>query len=85
MTELSLHQPQRLSRKANLALTIAIILGTIEILRRTPTWLLFAFALLLCWLVLLAIVYIWWIIGALGAVIGWKLGRGFVQGWRASR
>jgi hypothetical protein len=85
MTELTLHRPQDLSRKANLALTIAIILGVIEILRRTPPWLLVLVALLVSAIVSFVLAYAVWSGVALGVVVAWRLSRGFAQGWRESR
>jgi len=82
MTTLTAVQTDRLVRKTERVLTVATTLAAIEILRRIPRWLLIAAGLVVCWLVLLALVYMVWLEAALAAVVAWKLGRGAVQGWR---
>jgi len=82
MTTLTVRQTQRLAHKANLALTLAIVLGSIEFLRRVPRLLLLLLGLLVCTAALFVIAYVWWIVGALAAIVGWKLTRGAVRGWR---
>jgi hypothetical protein len=79
---LTAQRVDELARKTGLALSLAIILGVIEILRRTPKWLLVACGFLVYAVVLLAIVYVWLIVAALGAAVGWKLARGAIRGWR---
>jgi uncharacterized membrane protein len=80
MTALTVRQTERIARKTNVALTLAIILGAIEILRRAPRWLLIGVALLAYMIIALAIIYIWWIVAPLSVLVAWKLVRGFVQG-----
>ena len=82
MTTLTAQRADQLARKTGLALTLAIILGLIEILRRAPKWLLVVCGYAVYAVVLLAIDYVWWIAVALATVIGWKLLRGAVRGWR---
>ncbi len=82
MTTRTAAQTDRLVHTTEAALAVAIILGAIEILRRAPRWLLIGVGLLAYTVVLLAIVYIWWIIRALAAVVARKFGRGFFGGWR---
>ena len=71
----------QLARKTGLALSVAIILGVIEIFRRTPGWLVVACGFLVYAVVLLAIVYVWFIVAALAAAVGSKLARGAIRGW----
>jgi hypothetical protein len=53
-----------------------------EILRRTPKWPIVACGFLVYAVVLLAIVYVWFIVAALAAAVGTKLARGAIRGWR---
>jgi hypothetical protein len=82
MSTLTVRQTENLVHKTNLALTLAMVLGTIEILRRTPRWLLLLGALLLYTVVYFAVIHIWWIVAALAALVGWKLLVGAARGWR---
>jgi hypothetical protein len=82
MTTLTIRQTDRLVHRTEATLTVAIILGAVEVIRRMPRWMLMGVGLLAYAIVLLAVIYIWWIIGALAIVIAWKLGRGFIGGWR---
>jgi hypothetical protein len=84
MTGYVLDTHGRLARKTELALTLAIVLGAAEILRRSPRWLLLLFALLAYSAVVAVVVYMWWIVGALALVAGGKLAGGVVRGWRES-
>lgn len=83
MTVAPTYRTDRLARRAERLLTLATVLAAIEILRRTPRWLLLAALLLLWTIVTLALVYMAWIDLALGAVVAWKVGRGAVRGWRS--
>ena len=85
MTTLTARQTERLARKTERALTVATVLGLIEILRRTPRWLLLLTAVLVLTLVLVALTYIIWVVALLAAIVGWKVGRGAVKGWREAR
>lgn len=85
MTTLTTHRAEHLARRAQFGLTVAIVLGVVEILRRSPNWLLIVAGLLVYLAALVVILYVWWIVGALAAVVGWKLARGFVRGWREPR
>jgi hypothetical protein len=82
MTGYVLDTHSRLARKTKLALTIAIVLGAVEILRRSPRWPLLLVALLAYSAVVAVVLYIWWIVGALALVAGGKLAGGGVRGWR---
>lgn len=85
MTTLAADHVERLARRAEFGLTVTIVLGLVEILRRSPRWLLIAAGLAVYVLVMLALAYLVWIEVALVAVVAWKLGRGAVQGWREIR
>jgi hypothetical protein len=84
MTTLTADRVDRLARRAQFGLTVAIVLGAVEIARRSPKWLVVGVGLLVYMTLLVVLAYIWWIVGALLGVIAWKLGRGFVAGWRTS-
>ncbi len=85
MTTLAAGRSDRLTRKAERALTVATVLGVVEILRRSPRWLLLLTGLLVYTVVMVVIIYMVWVEVALGTVVAWKLGRGMVRGWRAAR
>ena len=82
MMALTASQTERLANKTNLALTLAIILGAIEILRRTPRLFLLSLGMLVCTVLLFAIVHVWWIVAVLAILVGWKLARVAIRGWR---
>lgn len=82
MTLATLQHSDRLVRRGERLLTLATVLAAIEILRRTPRWLLLAAGLLLWAIVMLVLIYMAWIDLALGTVVAWKVGRGAVSGWR---
>lgn len=75
--------PDRIARKAELALTLATALAVIEILRHAPRWLLVAAGVLALTLILLALAHIAWIVAVLAVAAAGKLVRGAVRGWRA--
>lgn len=75
----------RLTRKAERALTVVTILGVIEILRRTPRWLLLLALVLVLLAVAYALAYLVWVVAALGALVAWKVGRGVLRGWTETR
>lgn len=85
MSTLATDRPDRLVHKAERALTVATVLGVVEIIRRTPRWLLIITGLLVYTAVMLVFVYAIWVGIALGAVVAWKVGRGVLQGWRHAR
>jgi hypothetical protein len=85
MTALTVPQTERLARKTELALVVAVVLGAVEILRRSPRWLLVFVGLSAYTGVVLVIVYVWWVVAALAAIVLWKLARGFVRGWRLTQ
>jgi hypothetical protein len=85
MTALTVRQTERLARKTELALVVAIVLGAVEILRRSPRWLLVFVGLLAYTVVLVVIVYVWWVVAALATIVVWKFARGFVRGWRLTQ
>jgi hypothetical protein len=85
MAALTTSQTERLARKTERALTVATVLGVIEIVRRTPRWLLLLAAVVVATVILLALTYIIWTVVFLGAVVAWKLAPGFVRGWRETR
>jgi hypothetical protein len=76
---------EQLVRNAELALTLATVLAAIEILCRTPGWLLVAGGVLTFSLVLFLLAHIVWVDAVLAVGVAWKLGRGAVHGWRATR
>lgn len=55
-------------RKLDLALTLGIVLEVLEILRRTPRWLLAVVALAIYLVVYVAATHLWWITAVLAAV-----------------
>ena len=55
------------------AVVLGIVLEVIEILRRSPRWLLFLVGVLVAYVVALAIAYFWWLAGALAAFALWRL------------
>ena len=85
MTTLAADRAERIARKAEHGLTIAVVLGIIEIVRRSPRWLLLIAGLLAYVFVLVALAYFWWIVAAAAAIASWKLRRGFVYGWQETR
>lgn len=85
MTTLSVRETERLAHRAELALTLAILVGAIEVVRRAPAWLLVLVAGLLTMAVLMVAPYVWWIVGALATAVGWKLARGLAHGWHEAR
>lgn len=85
MRTASTHERDRLARKTERALTVAAVLGVVEIVRRTPRWLLWLAVVPVVTVVLLALTYIVWVMAFLGAVVAWKLGRGVRRGWKERR
>lgn len=85
MTALTARQTDRLVRKTERALTVATVLGVMEIVRRTPRRLLMLAAVLIVMLILVVLAYAVWGVAFLAAVVGWKVGRGAVRGWREAR
>jgi hypothetical protein len=57
------------------ALFLGILLEAVEILRRTPRWLLILFGVLVSYLVLLVIAYFWWIAGGLAGLALFRIVR----------
>jgi hypothetical protein len=57
------------------AVALGIVLEAIEILRRTPRWLLILLGLLGSCLVLLVITYFWWIAGGLAGLALFRIVR----------
>ncbi len=85
MTTLAADRSDRFARKAERALTVATVLGGVEILRRSPRLLVVLAALLVYTVVMFALVYMVWLDVVLGTIAAWKLGRGMVQGSREAR
>jgi hypothetical protein len=59
--------------------------GVIEVLRRTPRWLLLLTLVLVIVGVVYALTYIVWVVAGLGAIVAWKVGQGVLRGWRTTR
>ena len=62
-------------RKLSIALTLAIVLEAVEILRRAPRWLLLVCAFLLYLVVLTVVLHPWWAAGAAAVVFVVRMGR----------
>lgn len=76
--------PDRLTRKTERALTVATVLGAVEIVRRSPRWLLLLAGAVVVLVVVVALTYTAWVVAVLGAVVAWRLGRGLLRGWRGA-
>jgi len=85
MTTLAADRAERITRKAERALTVATVLGVVEILRRSPRWLMILTGLLAFYVVMLAVIYIVWVEVTLGSIVAWKLAHGAIRGWRERR
>ena len=85
MRTASAPQSGPLTRKAERALTVATVLGVIEIMRRTPRQLLLVAVVFAILAIVYALTYSVWVAAALGAVVAWKVGRGVLRGWRKTR
>lgn len=77
------HRAERLARKTERALTVATVLGVIEIVRRTPRWILLFAVVLVLTVVLFALTYLAWVVALPAAIVSWRLGRGAVKGGRS--
>ena len=62
-------------RKLGIALTLGIVLEAMEILRRTPRWLLLLAALLLSSLLYLVYLHPWWTTAILVALFSLRVAR----------
>jgi hypothetical protein len=62
-------------RKLGLALTLGIVLEAMEILRRTPRWLLLLAALLLSSLLCLVYLHPWWTAAILAVLFSLRVAR----------
>jgi hypothetical protein len=85
MALLAFDHRDRLLRRSERALTLVTVLAAVEVLRRSPRWLLIAAGLLALVLIGLILAYLVWIEVALATVVAWRLGRGFIRGWREAR
>jgi hypothetical protein len=62
-------------RKLGLALTLGIVLEALEILRRTPRWLLALTALAVYSVLYVAATHLWWTAAVLAAVLAFRRAR----------
>lgn len=79
----SIRQAKRRAREKELAVVLVIALGIVEVLRRSPAWLLILVGLLVLWLYLFLAAHIWWVVAGVAGAIAFKIVRGFVEGWRS--
>jgi hypothetical protein len=84
MAPLAIDRHDRLVRKSERALTLLTVLTAVEVLRRSPRWLLIAAGLAVYVLVQILLAYIVWMEVMLASVIAWQLARGAVQGWQGT-
>jgi len=67
-------------RKLGLALTFGIVLEVLEILRRTPRWLLAVTALALYFVLYVAATHLWWTLALLAALFALRRARHRIAG-----
>jgi hypothetical protein len=78
----TIRQVRRRAREKEVAIVLLIVLEAVEILRRSPPWLLLLTAIATGWLVLIVAEHIWLVDGCLAPLAGLKIARGAIEGWR---
>jgi hypothetical protein len=78
----TIRQVRRRAREREIAIVLLIVLEAVEVLRRSPRWLLLLAAFAVGWLVLVVAEHIWLVDELLATLVGLKIARGVIEGWR---
>jgi hypothetical protein len=78
----TIRQVKRRAREREAAIVLLIALEAVEVLRRAPWWLLLLLGVAAGWLGLLVAEHIWLVVGGLAGLVGLKILRGAIDGWR---